>query len=282
MLLNIAIGDAYGAGFEFRPAEFVQLNNTLRSYLPHELGTVAGQYTDDTQMSLALADILIKQEDWSSENIADHFVAFYKRDARVGYSKGLGQLLHSVDSGKEFLARVKNESERNGAAMRSAPIGLISSIDDLLAMSELQASITHNSLAGIRSSQAVALASHYFAFGIGTKQNLESFVSEYTSITWNSSWRGPVACDAIETVNALLSVLREASTLSEVLKASVRFTGDVDTVAALGLGIASLSNEYIDDLPSFLIDDLENGPFGKAYLQQADLELKRLHLTRLL
>ena len=37
MLIQAALGDAYGAGFEFRDAAFIQQHNTLEAYYAHEL-----------------------------------------------------------------------------------------------------------------------------------------------------------------------------------------------------------------------------------------------------
>jgi len=45
MLLEIGIGDAYGAGFEFAPVKKIENYNNLTSYHAHELGIVAGNYT---------------------------------------------------------------------------------------------------------------------------------------------------------------------------------------------------------------------------------------------
>ena len=53
MILEAAIGDAYGAGFEFRDSDFIQKYNNLTEYHPHELYTeIFKKYTDDTQMAL--------------------------------------------------------------------------------------------------------------------------------------------------------------------------------------------------------------------------------------
>jgi len=79
MLLEIAIGDAYGAGFEFSPIDKVNTYNNLTSYQQHGLGMPAGTYTDDTQMSLAIAELLIDKTPWTRENIAEKFVACFKR-----------------------------------------------------------------------------------------------------------------------------------------------------------------------------------------------------------
>ncbi|USD22782.1 ADP-ribosylglycohydrolase family protein [Microbulbifer variabilis] len=273
MLLEIGIGDAYGAGFEFSPREKVETYNNLSQYCEHELGIAPGCYTDDTQMSLAIAELIISDEAWTKENLANKFVECFKRDERLGYSKGFYSFLHSISSGEEFLRKMKPQSTRNGAAMRSAPLGYVDNITKLLEMAELQASLTHDTEIGRKSSQAVALASHYAIYNLGAKENLTEFVSQYTKYNWRENWSAPVACCAEETVHALLTVLRTSESLKDVLVNSVAFSGDVDTVAAVGLGIASRSKEYCTGLPSFLIEELESGKYGKVYLEEIGRQL---------
>jgi ADP-ribosylglycohydrolase len=58
LLLELAIGDAYGAGFEFADAQTVREKNDLSRYVKHPRHRIQpGSYTDDTQMSLAIAEI---------------------------------------------------------------------------------------------------------------------------------------------------------------------------------------------------------------------------------
>lgn len=276
MLLELAIGDAYGAGFEFCPVEKIAAYNDLTAYHVHDPRIPAGNYTDDTQMSLALAELLIDGVDWTRENIAQKFVECFKRDARFGYSREFYTFLTSVQNGEEFLKKMKTQSTRNGAAMRSAPMGYIKDIDRLLEMAQIQAVLTHNTEIGIKSSQAVALAAHYFIYDMGPKSELTQFVTHYTKSNWKDDWSRPVACCGEETVNALLTVIKEANALRDVLIRSVRFSGDVDTVAAIGFGIASLNDEFDRALPGFLYEDLENGTYGKPYLQKLDSRLSGL------
>ena len=64
--------------------------------------------------------------------------------------------------------------------------------------------------------------------------------------------------------------------LKEMLKKSVDFGGDVDTVASLALAIGKMSHEIEDDLPQWLFNDLENGRYGRDYLKGLDVDLQRL------
>lgn len=54
MLLQGAIGDAYGAGFEFAERAIIDKENNLTHYRTHpRYQSIYKKYTDDTQMSLA-------------------------------------------------------------------------------------------------------------------------------------------------------------------------------------------------------------------------------------
>ena len=49
MLYEIAIADAYGAGFEFAAPEVIAQHNDLSCYVPHQLYGMLGNYTDEKQ-----------------------------------------------------------------------------------------------------------------------------------------------------------------------------------------------------------------------------------------
>ncbi len=61
MLLELAIENAYAAGFEYVSSQIVQDGNNLSGYVQHPRHQIKpGCYTDDTQMSIAIAEILIR------------------------------------------------------------------------------------------------------------------------------------------------------------------------------------------------------------------------------
>lgn len=281
MLLALAIGDAYGAGFEFAEREKIEQHNNLLQYQQHGLGINPGCYTDDTQMSLAIAELLIEQQPWTPLNIANKFVACYQRDRRLGYSSGFQHLLDNIQDGADLLAQIHPDSERNGAAMRAAPIGIISEIAPLLAFAKMQAQITHNTPIAIASAQAIALAAHYFIYQLGHKTKLTAFVSHHSAMVWDDNWQDEVPCSAWETVNAVLTLLSHCNSATQILRQGVDFGGDVDTVTAVALAIASQSEQYQQDLPAFLIRDLEHGAYGVDYLQQLSAQLMALKHQRL-
>lgn len=274
MLLEIAVGDAYGAAFEYMPRSFIESRNHVESYVERPKGTIApGAYTDDTQMCIAVVEALLSDSAWSREVLAEHFVRAYKRDPRRGYASGFQRLLDEVSDGQELLHRVRGRSDKSGAAMRSPPIGLLPSIGEVLELTRVQAQVTHDTPDGIRAAQAVALMVHYLAYDLGDKHDVGRFVESYVDGPWSQRWVGEVGSKGWMSVHAALTAVVDAERLSEVLRIAVDFGGDVDTVAAMAMGAASCSRDIVQDIPPPLVDGLENGDYGADYLRRLDAEL---------
>ena len=127
LMTHGAIGDAYGAGFEFVDEHIVRQENTLQCYRQHQkhLSVLPGMYTDDTQMGIAVAECLL-QDCFTEEGLANAFVSAFKRDERAGYAGGFHSFLQSIQDGDEFRKNIKPYSNKNGAAMRSLAIGYLS------------------------------------------------------------------------------------------------------------------------------------------------------------
>src|SRR5262249_61755867 len=61
LLTFTAIGDAYGVCFEYAPREIIRTRNNLGGYFHHhKYQTGGGRCSDDTQMSNAVAEALLK------------------------------------------------------------------------------------------------------------------------------------------------------------------------------------------------------------------------------
>jgi ADP-ribosyl-[dinitrogen reductase] hydrolase len=281
MLLELAIGDAYGAGFEYA-TDNITLYNDLSRYVKHPTHAIRpGCYTDDTQMSIAIAEVIISGVEWTPLNLANQFVAAFKRDPREGYAGAFYDFLQQVKDGAEFLAKIKPHSDKSGAAMRAIPIGIFPSIEEVIEKCSLQAAITHNTPDGIQAANATALMSHYFIYGLGPKAQLGEFLETHVAgpHRWSQPYKGKVKSKGWMSFQAAITAISRNDTMSSLLKDCIAFTGDVDTVATIALGAASHSREITQDLPQHLIDNLENGPYGQAYLLNLDDQLKYLITT---
>jgi ADP-ribosyl-[dinitrogen reductase] hydrolase len=281
MLLELAIGDAYGAGFEYADSELVKHYNDLSGYVQHPRHQIRpGCYTDDTQMSLAIAETLVAQDPWTPEVLAHRFVTTFKRDQREGYSGKFYRFLLQVQDGQQFLENITWTSDKSGAAMRAAPIGVLPTVEKVIAATSIQAAITHNTPDGINAAIAASLMSHYFIYKLGQKHELGQFLDAHVPGEWSNPWQGEVRSKGWMSVRAAITAVMRNDGLSELLKDCIAFTGDVDTVAAIALAAASCSEEIAKDLPNHLISGLENDTYGRDYI--IDLDRKLMSLPELL
>lgn len=275
MLVELAVGDAYGAGFEYADPKLVAEHNTVQAYIQHptHLGVRPGAYTDDTQMTLAIAELLISGEPWEPAQLAEYFVRAYHRDPRDGYATRFQQFLDTVHTGADLLRRIDPASDKSGSAMRAGPIGLLPTVDQVLHYADVQARVTHNTPGGISAAQAAALAVHYCHWELGPVSELPGWLGARLDPSWARPWRGKVGSKGWMSVRAALTALTSSRSLREILHASVAFTGDVDTVATIALAAGSRSPQIEQDLPEALLIGLEHGPFGCDYLRDLDARL---------
>ena len=111
-LLAGAIGDAMGGPFEGRPGPL--------QYHDHSPWDIS----DDTQLTLATCESIIEVGHVSPENIASHFLVWYRQRRITGMGASTLKALRDLDAGAHWaLAGAKGEkSAGNGAAMRIAPL----------------------------------------------------------------------------------------------------------------------------------------------------------------
>lgn len=287
LLFDIAVADAYGAAFEgLTPNRYLQhfQRNDLANYTQHPRfeNHSPGVYTDDTQMSIAVAEALLDERSPSDDLFIWWFIEVFRRDPRPGYSQGFNHRLQAITTDargerlpdttgqqvRAFKRLVARFSARNGAAMRAVPIGVISDPAKVKLIADVQASPTHNSPRGSWAALAVAMMAH-FAFHEGRPlTELGLFLSKHglRGATFDQAFTGFTDSRLItdETVHAVYSLLTTTANRLELLRQAIAFGGDTDTVAAIAFGIASIRDQT--PLPQALLDGLENGPYGRQYL----------------
>ena len=276
MLVEIAIGDAFGAGYEFQPDRPVNLVGYRQH--PKHLLLRPGMYTDDGQMSLAVAEVLLETNDPSMLDFANAFIGCYHRDKRDGYARGFQDFLENTRSGLEFIHKIRPYSDRSGAAMRAVPIGVLPDPEQVKNVARLQAVLTHNSDGGIHAAMAVALASHYLYYNKGHPTAIGEFITQHLRVTlWTKRYeevysRKP-GNNGMECALAAIHCVQRNDTISDAILSAVQMGGDTDTVAAIVGGLGSIDRHMPKNLPQKLFDDLEDGAYGKTYLRQIDEKL---------
>lgn len=277
MLLELAIADAYGFGFEYAPSDFVARHNRGEVFVQHpgRPDIIPGRYSDDTQMSVALAEFMLSGEPMTAVNLVGYFIDAFKRDPREGYAGRFYDILVKVRNPQDFLSVVQPQSNRSGGAMRASTCGLLASTDDVINAAVWQASVTHATRDGMNAAAASALLVWACRQGID-----QGFLPQFLNDTvpgyqWDIPWIGPVGAPGIHAVKAALDALANETTLHDVLVHSVAFTGDVDTVAAISLAAASQHPDIVKNLAPELYDGLEDGKYGKKYITKLDARLTK-------
>jgi len=278
MLVELAIGDAYGSAFEYSPLSHIEKHNTGVYFTSHPRHDVPpGFYTDDTQMTLAITEVMLSNQPWHALPLAESFVRAFHRDPREGYAKGFYEFLLKTKTGKEFLDNIDPSSDKSGAAMRTAPIGLYSSLEEVRLRTVIQAAVTHNSVDGIAAAEAASLLVYYCHKNLGPVAEAGSWINTILDGTspndWSHPWEGKVKTKGWMSVRAAITAVSRNDNLQDLLIDTVNFTGDVDTVATIALAAASVSKQYKQNLPESLTLALEDRGYGLAYLEKLDAML---------
>ncbi len=284
ILLYIAMADAYAAAVEYLDQNLQQEDLREQAllferYLARPKGNLAaGEYTDDTEMSIANVRVLLAHRPpYTAREFADAYVTEFRYGGmREGYASGFYRFLCKVTSGQEFQEQIQPHSTRNGAAMRAVPIGVLPSVEQVLAVARTQAQLTHDTPEGIFSAQVVALLSHYALWAARPLAEAGAWCATILSDTTDERVREhvpqifwqpwprmhvhtePYGSTALTTVHAVVHLLREERSLMGMLRRVIEWGGDTDSVAAIAWGIAS-ARYAGESLPAFMEEDLEAG-----------------------
>lgn len=283
MLVEMAVGDAYGIGFEFVDRENWPGPNDLSQMYQHPTYAelLPGMYTDDTQRAIANAEVVLAGSYLDIRAYAEAYVNAYQRDPREGYSRRYQEYLKTHTNAKSFLLDLDRSAVSNGSLMGVAPLGFINDIREVKLASMIQALVTHSPETAIHA-QIVALTVHYFVQEMGPKCHLIEFlqgtsdVKEWDYITDKTS---KTTIRAKSVVNTMLTGILKHDKLTDLLQWSVELEGDTDSAAATCMAVGAVMEEMTNDLGTgpatveqkySLYHPLEDGEFGKSYLLHMD------------
>lgn len=241
--LGLALGDALGATTEFMTPAEIQSRYRVHSHIIGGgwLGVKAGQVTDDTEMSLALARAVLVSGEWDLQHIADHFVAWMRSkpvDIGATVRKGIRTYLHNGT-----LEMPCNEWDAgNGAAMRMCPVALVTLGDDelLARRAQEQARLTHHhplSDAGClcigRMLHAAIAGKDRFALHELTRE----LIVRHPGFRFHN-YAGQASGYIVDTLQTVFHYLFTTADFEECLVGVVNQGGDADTTGAIAGMIA--------------------------------------------
>lgn len=170
-LLGTFAGDALGMPVEGLAAAAIEYRHgVVRDMLDARRGR--GTYTDDTEMSIAVAESLVARRGFDGSHMAQRFVAGLDRTR--GYGRGTLEALDRVAAGVPWQRAGAHTygtgSFGNGSAMRAGPVGLLFHRDlgEAMEVAREQSQITHSHPLG-RAGAAVMAAAVALALRWGTE-----------------------------------------------------------------------------------------------------------------
>ena len=220
-MLGAIAGDIIGSVYEFAPIKSTEF----------PLFSLSSTFTDDTVLTVAIADALIYEKD-----ICSTLKEYTKNFPDRGY-------------GRSFFTWAMSDSKApynswgNGSAMRTSPIGFFFKEEkQILEYANRFASVTHNHLHGISGAQAVSLAIFLARNGSGKKEIRRTITSKFDYDLSKSlsdirpSYQFDVSCQG-SIPQAILAFL-ESSDVENAIRLAISLGGDADTMAAIAGAIA--------------------------------------------
>jgi ADP-ribosylglycohydrolase len=164
-LVGTGIGDALGRPFEGWSRHQIELEIGCVSDLLPDLvsgyGYPEGQYTDDTQLTIAVAESLIRKRGFDPHDLIDRFIEWLS-EPPIGPGYGCIVSIQKLGRGESWETAA-SDSGGNGTAMRVAPIGLFYCYDipKMIESARMSSIITHNHWAATGSAIVVARSVAY-------------------------------------------------------------------------------------------------------------------------
>ena len=252
------LGDIVGSPYEF------DCKNYKAKDFP--LFSCRSDFTDDTVMTLAVAQALLSTRGQSDSAIHAALVREMQRLGRAYPDRGYGARFGS------WLCEEDPQPYRsygNGSAMRVSPAAwLAKDMTETLHLARLTAEVTHDHPEGIKGAQATAAAILLARTGHG-KEEIRAYAERAFGYDLSRScdeirltYRHVESCQ--ETVPQAITAFLESTGFEDALRTAVSLGGDSDTLAAITGSIAEafygvpeeLRQECRKRLPTELTDIL--------------------------
>jgi ADP-ribosylglycohydrolase len=232
-LLGLALGDALGAPYE---------GGLLERALWKLLGRNAEglpRWTDDTRMSLDLAESLLSCEQLDADDLAKRFAASYRWSR--GYGPSTARLLKSIRRGRSWQeasrAVYPQGSYGNGGAMRSAVIALYmpGDVQRLVELSREQARVTHSHVLGMEGAVLIALAAQAMLAERTVAQTMDLLTQKITQ---------PELLQPLTSARTLLTAAVQPSPRDVARQFGNGMTAQTSCVTALVLALSHLERNF--------------------------------------
>lgn len=240
-MLGAIIGDIAGSPFEFDRKKELAHSKKFELLYPES------RFTDDTVMTLAIADAVVKAIPVKGSSVS---VSEEKFEAQVIKSmQAFGLKYPNAGYGSRFIywLMVKNpkpyNSWGNGSAMRVSPVAwAFNDLESVEKFAEITARVSHNHPEGIKGAQATAGAIFLARTG-HDKAAIRNYVTtrygydlSRTLDDIRPSYSHVESCQ--ETVPEAITAFLEGTSFEDVTRQAISLSGDSDTLTAIACSIA--------------------------------------------
>jgi len=234
-MIGTIAGDVIGSVYEFHYTKSINFD----LFLP------ASTFTDDTVMTIAVADCILHGRDY-----AETLKEYGRNYPHRGYGGMFHKWLGNPDS-KPY------NSYGNGSAMRVSPVGFaFPTLDEVLREAKRSAEITHNHPEGIKGAQAVA-AAIFLARQCQTKKDIKEYIAktsgydlEQTIEEIRPHYYFDETCQG-SVPQAIIAFL-ESEDYEDAVRKAVSLGGDSDTIACITGGIAEA---FFHKIPAYIVQE---------------------------
>lgn len=248
-------GDIAGSIYEYDSFK----NNTKLEYSNIDLFTSDSRMTDDSILTLAIADAIISNI--SYETKIKEYIAKYIANPRYEESKLFFKLPFSRDIIKWSISNSCGFSNGNGAAMRISSIPyLFNDYDEIMEETKKATIPSHNTLEAINGAQAVASAI-FFSRKKYDKLSIKKILEDKFKYNFNMgledlrfNYRFYINCD--NTVPQAIFIFLITNSYEECIKTAISIGGDTDTLACIAGGIAEAYYGIPDSIKENIISYL--------------------------
>ncbi len=220
-MLGAISGDVIGSRFEW---------NNIKTKI-FELFTRESRFTDDTVLTVALADSLLNDVPFQVK-----FKEYFHLYPDAGYG-GRFHRWANEESMEPYY------SYGNGSAMRVSSVSwYFDDLETVLKAAEASASVTHNHPEGIKGAQATATAIFLARTGQGKEHIRDSIIDRFAyDLDWRLEDIRPfysfdVSCQG--SVPQALQAFFESTDFEDAIRNAISIGGDSDTIACITGGIA--------------------------------------------
>ena len=231
-MFGAILGDIIGSPYEF------DMGNKTKDF---PLFSEHSHFTDDSVMTIAVAEALMVTAGQSDEEIKSDIIFCMQRWGRKYPNAGYGGMF-------SHWLREKDphpyNSFGNGSAMRVSSVGwLYDTLEETRHMARLTAEVSHNHPEGIKGAEATASAIFLARTGKSKDE-----IHEYHHVE---------TCQ--QTVPEAITAFLDGLDFEDVIRTAVSLGGDCDTLTCIAGGIAEAYYGIPNELRTECIDRLPQG-----------------------